>query len=537
MEEVKNNLKLFIILLLVVTFLKNVVWSVITPIWAGPDEPAHFGYSQYIYKTKSLPDLYKPFISKAIVNSTKLLEIEKINFHSNIIFSFSNEQYSKEEKTIRNFNKNYFNEFIIWASLGINPPIYYILPAIFSLYFSNFDLFIQVYSVRFVSIIFSLGTVFLSYKIAKMIFKKDPIITIAIPTLVSFQPMMTFVSGVINNDNLLIFLFTLFFYLTSLIFYSFRLSVKYTLFISITIALALLTKQQSFILMPITLLTYYICAKRLKSFKKFLYHATILILFVSIISGWYYWKLFSQNALLVPLDSPEKSRLSSSFMFDITNMIPHFFSISSFKTLFNYYWGTFGWLDARFPSYIYGLFLGITSVSFFGILVKVYKKRGHLKDFMKNDVFVILALSIISLLVVIVGYNFESLQITGKPWMQGRYLLPVIVPTTIFLLMGIKELFKIKIAAIATIAIMISSNLYALFFTLIPRYYGLNPNLWIQRISQNKPEFLKGDLLLFLISLYLVFTLFYSIFLIFWVATAKLEDSERKNRFKSRNSR
>ncbi|MDO8658657.1 MAG: DUF2142 domain-containing protein [Candidatus Levybacteria bacterium] len=502
-----KNVNLLLILLLLITFLKNIIWSIATPIWAGPDEPAHFGYAQYVNKTQKFPELHKSFISKEIIESTNLLEINKINFHSNVIFSFAKGKNSLAETKIRNFPDTFSNIFTSWAPVGVHPPLYYIFLSSFINFLPHLDLFDKVYILRLISIFLSIATIFIAFKITKKIFKNNTLLTITIPLLISFQPMMTFINGVINNDNLLIFLYSIFLYIVVLFIYKKRLNIFNTLCLSIIAAFCLLSKQQSIALVIPFVTTYIVYAKIKNKLRIIIPHLIIFLSVIIILNGWYYWKIVFQNMAIAVLDPYDSSKLNTVYI----NIFQYFFSFSRFKTIFNYYWGTFGWLDTTLPFFMHALYLILTLLSFFGIIFKVYKSKLNFYYNNYNFTLLIFAISVVSFFSIIFALDFIAVNKTGKNWIQGRYLLPVIIPTMLIFFLGIKELLKTKIAIILTTSIIIGSNLYSLFFSLIPRYYGSDINLWVQRISQNKPVLLKGNILLFLMGLYLICLIFFLI--------------------------
>lgn len=503
MKFLKIDHSNLLIILIFLTFIKGILWMISVPVWGGPDEPAHFGYAQYISQTGRIPQHNKPFISKGIVYSIKILQIDKINFNPNQTFNYSSYTNTSENK-IKNLPKIFSQQYISWAPLIVHPPAYYLLLAVLLKSISNLDILTQVFILRFLSIIFFLLTVYFSYLTSRNIFKKNQLLQIIIPTFVSFQPMMTFVGSIINNDNLLVLTWSIVFYIISNFYLNKKISLVDTLFLSVFTSVSLITKSQSIMLIPPIILTYFFIGKSSKNLKKIILEVFLFIVIISITAGSYYLNIFINQQFLTPLDSAVNKHIN------LDNLKYYLIPTHRLETIFNFYWGTFGWLDTRLPSIIYGIFLILSSLSFMGLILKFYKIKKKGLSNLFSDTIGIFVLSVIILFLFLLGYDIFSMLITDKPWMQGRYLLPVIIPSMILFAIGLKEITKFKrLMLLLASTILISLNTYSLFFAIIPRYYGHEINLWIVKLSQNKPDLLKGNFIVLVTIIYLITTIIY----------------------------
>ena len=213
-------------MILLVTFLKGLVWAIVVPIWHTPDEQAHFADIEFISEEKRLPAYIlfpgiKPEkdLSKEILVSEQLLGTErneagnnKFTYHPEFNIPYSQTPTGLNENKIITTPLSWRKDMV--GSEPVNyPPLYYLLGSLVYLIFYSSDLFTRVFMVRVFSIIISLLVVYFSFKIAEKIFPHDIIYQLAVPILVSFQPMFAFVSSGVTSDNLTNSLFTIFIYL------------------------------------------------------------------------------------------------------------------------------------------------------------------------------------------------------------------------------------------------------------------------------------------------------------------------------------
>ncbi len=118
-------------LLLIVTFLKGLLWAGITPIFQGRDEPFHYSIIQYLAEKKSY-SFEKNTASLELEKALKFLEFEKVIFKPEKKQTFSKGLYGINEKKINQITDK--ERQIISKNLVFfnqNPPFYYFLAFLF----------------------------------------------------------------------------------------------------------------------------------------------------------------------------------------------------------------------------------------------------------------------------------------------------------------------------------------------------------------------------------------------------------------------
>ena len=85
-------------------------------------------------------------------------------------------------------------------------------------------------------------------------------------------------------------------------------------------------------------------------------------------------------------------------------------------------WGTFGWLEVRFPKPVYLLFAAFTLAALVGAAVFLVRRRAELD----LAIVAFFALVVLSLLAGLHWTEFRTLVGGTGPFTQGRYLLPLV---------------------------------------------------------------------------------------------------------------
>jgi len=167
-----------VILLMLLAFVRGVVYAAVIPPWQAPDEPQHFEYARLVHdlgRSVSWSD-----------RSPELLELLEA---------------SKEEFR--------FFEFVPWARSNdprgmLQAPILYYRLAGFPLsWVSGTGLTEQLMVMRLVSALLTVAFVWVCYQTARILFPDDLFVQLGVPAFVVFLPMHTFISGAVNSDNLM----------------------------------------------------------------------------------------------------------------------------------------------------------------------------------------------------------------------------------------------------------------------------------------------------------------------------------------------
>jgi uncharacterized membrane protein len=510
----------FLIILLITYFLKELLWTAVIPIWHFPDEEQHFAQGAFFAEKNRFPVQDDFDVSQEIDKSSELLGtkrdkrgINKFTYHPEYKIPYVKGTEGLFEKEILNLNNSKNRQTMVKHEAASYGPTYYLMMAfIYRLVYQK-DLFIRLFTSRFLSIILSTITILFVYFIAAEIFKKE-ILKLSLTFLVAFQPMFSFVSAGVNNDNLFNLLFTAFlFFSLKLIFLSKRqLLAKENIFYLVLLVLIFLgglqTKKQMLISLPILLVGYLLSLfKRSKRTRKI-----TLIIFLTVFLG---WLLVSGGKVDVPEYNPnEPSRLGENVFQYLFWHLRH-----TVAETIPWYWGVFNWLGVTLPRWfnrIQSRILILSSIGFlYYLFLQVKNKKISSRENLK--ILFLFGAALIYYFSIISWDYFFRLGHGFSFGIQGRYFFPTIVSHMLLMFLGLVTLFpkKWEIAGIKII------QLWWIFYSLVglytasKAYYHLFPiKTFLDEASQYKPAIFKGlGLVIIMTSFFLC--LIYYLYLIF----------------------
>ena len=514
----KLKIDKLVFLILLVTFLKGLVWAAVVPIWHTPDEQAHFAEIEFIAEKKRLPiqilnqKHVEKDLSKEILVSERLLGTErdekginKFTYHPEYNIPYASEFIGIHETEISNIPLSWRQEMVKNEATNY-PPLYYLYGTIAYLFAYNSDLFTRIFMVRMFSVILLVLTVYFSLKISREIFENNFLMQMAVPILVSFQPMFTFVGAGVNSDNLINLLFTIFIYQGLRVVkygFSFRLSIL----IGVIIGLGILTKPQFFIPIPIVL-GIFLYELRKKQWKFFIKNLSLFSIFFILFGGWWAIRSFilTGNPTTIKMNSFVNS-YSTLTLIDYSKMA----FIKTIRETLPWYWGVFKWLGVTLPHLANQILLRIMALGFLGLIfwfIKIIKSK-RIGVIEKSLIYLFL----VNLIYIGSLYFFDFLFIKSHGFsigMQGRYFLPAISSQMILLLWGLINLFPSNWLNLRKIVIfclclgIIILNFIALAIVFYAYYPAQNLSQALDWISQYKPWFLKGKWFVLLLTCYFI---------------------------------
>lgn len=507
-----------LVALLLVTFFKECVWIGAVPIWHAPDEQAHFATIQLYAE-----DIVRPFKnshSEELIISERFLGTErgskrtnKFTFHPEYKIEYTNSQTGQYENEIKNIPISARKNMIANEAASYFPLYYQIGVLIYkSFYFT--DLFIRVYAIRLFSMFTIVLTVLFAFLITRQIFPKDKLLQIAIPSLVSFHPMMSFISAGVNSDNLANLIFAIFLYLSILVIKE-GMNSKLALFLGVTLGLGMITKAQFVITGPFVASLFLIDLLKKKDPIKFCQNLIIFLIFLVIFGGWFPLRKavgnFKQAGVFLPYvetGQVENPMQNLSFLTHLKNT----FYQTVAQTL-PWYWGVFKWLSVVLPRIVNQILMRIMLVGAIGILIQIFliiKRR----DFSKQvQMLFFLALWAIVFFFAIVWRDWQQITTNGfSLGIQGRYFYPAIISHLTLLTLGLLVFLPSKLRKYFTVSLilgMITLNFIALYVVL-NSYYSLSSlQTLLLQASQYKPVFFKYNYLI-------AYSLFYLLSLVFF---------------------
>jgi len=259
----RNQIWIFLLLGLFI----GLIFVFTVPPWMHYDEPGHFEYAWLIANKPGLPSEgdYDQNLRRQI--SASIIEVDI------------------EGYTGMTTDPLVIDEPIsIWVThIGNHPPTYYLLASLPLRLFKHTDIVFQLYLVRLVSLSLYLVVIWISYRSCRTIFIPDHPLTwmiqLFLVTLPSFVDIMT----AANNDVLAVLAFSLFFW-TSVEILKNELSLMRMGLLMGSVILCLLSKNTSWLAVPLGLLVVLIVFLRHKKYKKWVWSALLVFIFLGIMS-------------------------------------------------------------------------------------------------------------------------------------------------------------------------------------------------------------------------------------------------------------
>lgn len=504
----KKAEKSLFILLLLVTLFKGIVWAAAIPIWHAPDEQAHFAQVQYYAELKrpisGENDLSSEVYQSELVLGTLRDETgaNKFTYHPEYRIAYSQTTSGIFEKVFDYAPREARTTFVKREAARY-PPLFYILSSLG--YFVGYagNLFLRITLTRIVSVIFAVATVWASYKLGKAIFPKSFYLPISIAALVSFQPMFTFLSSGVNNDNLLNLLTTL---LLWIMVDALRqgLTIRHSLGLGIVLGLGILTKQLIYPFIPLPFLVVVYDGLR----KKHLASATTKLLPLLgtglLFGGIIFVREWIHSGVLPywPQVSAESPLYNLTLYQYLSQKLPQLY-----RETLPWYWGVFNWLGVVLPLPVLRAIKVVLILSMLGLLRYTVSKFRTKAIVVQDWQLLLLLFSSLWYAFWILMWDYMLVRSIGfSHGIQGRNFFPNLAAHLTLMGFGLWSLsdkFKEKILQ-AAVVLMVLLNFVALKTMLISHYQLWPFHTLIIQVSQYKPWFFKGIGLTVWFTIYLV---------------------------------
>lgn len=181
-----RELRWFLVGLVCVYVLKQVLTAVVFPPFTGHDEVAHFEYVRVLATERRVPTLYSHLLPPDLYG-------------------------------YRQFSIQWDEETFAPLYTAVHPPLYYALMV--PVYRAVKDMRPEAiqYALRFAAIPFGLVVVLLAWRLTDAVFPRDMFLGVTIPTIVAFQPQVSYEAAMVNNDIVAIALYSWLLYLLVLV--------------------------------------------------------------------------------------------------------------------------------------------------------------------------------------------------------------------------------------------------------------------------------------------------------------------------------
>ena len=288
---------------------------------------------------------------------------------------------------------------------------------------------LAVHLVRLLSVLMGTVSVYFTYRIAREVVRHDSILPVAAAAVHAFTPMFVFISGSVNNDNLVVMLCGLGLWMILRLAKEEQWSTRHALVrylaLGVVLGLAALSKTSALGLTVVTAVAVAMRAVRRRSWREFFLGGLATLLPFLAVVGWWYLRnlrlygdltglgVFTQvsgSVRPVPADLVQLWRERYSFLAG--------------------YWGNFGGLNVPMPAWAYGLLNAFLVLSSLGLLFCLLRPPVPLS--LRS-----LSLSLLWAALVFLPWVGWS-RVTWSS--QGRLVFPAISVWSLLLVLGLYSL-------------------------------------------------------------------------------------------------
>lgn len=462
-EQIRGKIKkpfFLLTLLLVVFFLKGLVFAALLPAFQGFDEPNHFRNAQYFSWTKletnpPRPDNYN--------SETLKFDNVRDTFFNTQDFG-SGVAGPGEDEMIKDTPRPNSDSFP--SKYAFSP--YARLSSVINRLMGDYNFLIRLFTLRIFSVILGTLIVWLVFLMARSAGFADAH-SLLLAGIFAFQPVFTNVSSIVNYDIMLALAFALFIYAAVNLIKS-GFSRKYLALAILATLIGVFTKGAGVILAGLfVVVLFYVLWKKYQNQKvRFLGVLLLLLIFFSILAYF-----FSPYTLRQLVGFGTRSHFSS-----LEKSLNSYYGETkdNFEKYSLTYWGNFGWINAPISKSILRAIWLIELVSSFGIIVYFARKKNS--DFLPQKM--ILLFMLVFFLALQFGIRFAD-------WMMfdyrghliygtaGRYFIPALPAHLILIIVGLGALIKsqwfFEIILKSVFTLMVLLYCYSILAVIIPRYY------------------------------------------------------------------
>lgn len=414
-------------LILLLFLVLATIYSLVTPAWEAPDEVGHFAVIQHIRQTGMLPNVRQVAAGEAHQPPLYYLIVAVATLPIDL------------SSPIGAFQEN---PDFIWNRTG-GTAVNAHLPTSAN----RFPFMGQargLHLARLVSVLMGAATVVLVMGMGHHIFPKRPQVGLLAGSLVAFNPQFLFLSGAVNNDNLLILL------VTGAVWQAMRVMKRpfawqQWAFIGLWLSAVMLTKLTGIaIVLTIGLMLIMLSLKR-RSWQILLRGGLSISLVMLIMAGWW----FARNQLLYG-DWLGYTVFQDIFAVNMRQAALQWVDLATFVSVqFRSFWGVFGWMNLPAPPWLFTAVTLLLLTSFLGLVLPfnqylnkrkklafltVYPRPiGKQLTVEQKQALLFLATAVLLQEGVIVGLLIRCSEVCY----QGRYLLPGAGPLMIFVSLGL----------------------------------------------------------------------------------------------------
>src|SRR5687767_3027175 len=277
--------RLALVLLLVFTLGRGVLWSDFFPAFWAPDEDYHFLYVDHLAMHGSLPDPAEPLFPEEYTVTTN--SIQYLAYAAGPRTTFEGDPQASLDE-VAALPDSAREGSATGRGVGVvHPPLYHVVAAAADRLTGDAPMQTRLTWVRYVTALFGVLAVYAAWLLAAQVLRRASH-QLFVALLVAVQPMIGFLSGIANHDSALIAFFSL---AIAFMLFALRTAPRAAqgAWLGGAVALALLVKGSALALLPLAGLTYAAQAITWRSqWREVAKAALIAAGVVLVVAGWWY---------------------------------------------------------------------------------------------------------------------------------------------------------------------------------------------------------------------------------------------------------
>ncbi len=397
-------------LVLIAYLALGTLYAALTPPWQAPDEPAHFNYVRQVALTGTLPVLHPGDYDQTYLNAIKARRFPA---------DMSVDQLRYE---------------------GHQPPLYYAVATPVFLAVVGQTVARQVLALRLLGVLLGAGVIVLVWASAVRLFPRRLDLAIVAAGFAGLLPMHIAMMASINNDSLTELLIAAGVYRLLGHLQRPRSTTRAWLLTGLIVGLALLSKLQAYILLPMLFVVWLWQARQnwgREGGRGSAWRSALAVLAPALGMPLAWW--LRNLTVYGPTDPFGLARHDAIVTGQprTIDWIAGYGWASYLDRLvgftFRSFWGVFGWLGVFMDGRVYALLALLSIFVVVGLLWRWRQGWGELGSFARRGV-ALLALQVALVGAAYVWYNLGFVQ------HQGRYLFPALLPLAIAFAVGLDGL-------------------------------------------------------------------------------------------------
>jgi 4-amino-4-deoxy-L-arabinose transferase-like glycosyltransferase len=461
-----------------IAVLNAVCWSLITPPFQVPDEPAHFAYVKQLAETGSPPHITSEYTSPEEIATIDVLRFYKIRQRPQVHSIASASAERMFERQLKEIPRSHGS---LAAGVATSqPPLYYALEIVpYDLAGNVLD---RLQLMRLLSAAMAALTAIFVFLFLREALPAEPWTWTVGALSIALVPLLGFMSGAVNPDTLLFGVSAATFYVLARAFRR-GLNTGAAAAIGGVAAIGLLTKLNYLGFLPGIFFAVVALALREPRASRRARGARVALaiglalspavayVIRGLVTG---LPLGVASAALGSFHGPLGSELDYIWQLYLPRLpgtSSYFPGLFTQRMWFERYVGLYGWLDTQFPNWVYNLALIPTAAIALLAGRALFEGRAALRR--RAVEIAVYAVMAIGLLFLIGTASYQTFPLHDAEFIQSRYLLPLVPLLGAVLVLGARGAGR-RWGPVAGTLIVVAFLAHDIFSQLlvVGRYYG-----------------------------------------------------------------